>query len=101
MSAFISQILQALLGQIITAKITGGDTPDDPGKSIFQSKTAWGMGISALAFASQAFGWGLDEQDINATAEMVKVAVDAGLLAIGSLLTLYGRVKAKTQVGAG
>lgn len=65
----------------------------DESKSLFASKTFWGVVISLIGLLN-APGWLLET--INAD-DLAKIA-DTGFEAVGLLLALIGRIKAKQPV---
>ena len=100
-SAFASQAAQAIFGQILVHNATGKTMPDDPGKSLLQSRTTGGLAIIGASVLSAKLGWGIGEGEWAALLGALETAGESLAAVYGVYLALKGRVKAKHKVGAG
>lgn len=67
----------------------------DDFKSLFASRTFWGIAVSILAMILKFFGFDLD---VDGQGVLTDAALD--LFAVGgSLFALYGRIKATKVIG--
>lgn len=62
-------------------------------KGLLQSKTIWGVIITA---AGALLGWGAETQAVMTDQAMQ--AVSAGVQAVGAVMTIYGRIRAEKKV---
>ena len=91
MGTLIGTIVTNLVGEHIKTRLAGQDSPIDPAKGIVQSKTMWGLAITAISpFIASWLG-------LEGT-EMAEVMQSVTLL-VGVALAWYGRKKAKRALG--
>jgi hypothetical protein len=64
-------------------------------KSIFASKTFWGAAIAATGAGVNLLGYTVSPADQAATVD----AVSALVTAVGSLLAVFGRIRATQAIG--
>lgn len=67
----------------------------DNNKSWWQSKTVWGGVIALVAGILGIFGYNLVETD---QAELVEIGSGVAVV-LGSLISIFGRVKASKSIG--
>ena len=86
--SLVGGMLTDVIGEKLKATLTGKEVAVNPGKSLVQSKTMWGVFIAT--FGPTVAGW------IGFTpAEFVDL-VDGIIIVFGVLLAWYGRKKADT-----
>ena len=91
MGTLIGIFLTNLVGERLKNRLVGGETRLDPAKGIVQSKTMWGVAITAISpFIASWLG-------LEGT-EMAEV-VQAITALVGVALAWYGRKKAKRALG--
>jgi hypothetical protein len=64
-------------------------------KSIFASKTFWGAAIAATGAGINLFGYTVSPADQTAAVDAVSALITAG----GSLLAVFGRIRATRAIG--
>ena len=94
--ALIGKMIVGAVGEAIVKKVTGRTVvhPND-NKGLIQSKTVWGVGVASLGgwVFSLVSGWiGIDVSHLQAIVETLTVTA-------GSLLAIYGRIKAEKVIG--
>lgn len=67
-------------------------------KSLFASKTLWGVVIAALPSLAKLFGY--DIADVAGFTQGANEAVDGIVTLVGSALAVYGRLKATATLVA-
>lgn len=65
-------------------------------KSIFASKTIWGLIIAGLGFLAQLMGFTVTEADTTSLGTIVANLAEG----IGMLIALWGRITATKTIGA-
>lgn len=65
-------------------------------KSLFASKTVWGLIIAALGFLAQLMGFTVTEADQTSLATIVANLAEG----VGMLIALWGRISATKTIGA-
>lgn len=91
---FVTSILQTVFGPIVLEKVSRVLEPGDKNsKGLLQSKTFNGLSMVVSAFVSSYFGVG--EELLGEAAGYVETIS----VASGSLLSVYGRVKAEKSIG--
>jgi uncharacterized membrane protein len=70
-------------------------------KSWWQSKTIWGAVITIIALIASLFGYQIDPQTQQIILDRTMAIVTAVGTIVGSVMAIYGRIKATKRIGRG
>lgn len=68
-------------------------------KELLSSKTIWGAIVSLASVASMLFGIDVSPELINELQSSLQGVITSGGVLVGTVLTIYGRIKAKGPMG--